>query len=674
MKAQTNAVWIYLTFSVIAGILMLSIAKTQFTRSSEESLREKEISEFYSFASVVRQVCYGEVETYRNFTYTFTDDVAAVYAADKIEKPNAKLTWAVKNKMPSNGSYVCLQLNPINYEPPKCIKTDCKVLVTYFGSLPEERDIFTKVMKILGKRPTYTYYVNITKADEGEVRACACRDIEKECRMDNCISLPRCNDGTLYGMCAYDRPKICVNGELVDNCTVCGCDEGYLCQKDGTCKYGACDDECNEGEKTCKDEHTKKICGNYDSDPCTEWKEEICKDKMICEDGECKYKQCTTKDECDGGYCWGDKPDEYYCHEDKGNDGKYAPEKESCKNEWNQTSKQCYSEISGCNTDSPCINNWWPNHKGTPYLFNERNYACDIFEVCHPSIEEIAREALDCCKNGCGSKCHIYCQKARSDAGITSTPEADKDRIKKCAAFYIALGFGPAKKFMKDYYDPKIEDCACKGNPPHCAVPSPGCHCVYTQKGYVAVNPSFSCDKNGRYPGWSGSKCIGAVDTIGPLGWKSDDDMSENSCSTSDLPAHVDTAKVHTGVCMDYSIAMTTALRTVGYKSDEVYTVIGMFIKNETHQGGHAYNMIKLPGESKWFLMDAVGNAMPYRIGSTPGSVGWWDYCKASGYYYDKLKGIRIRLEDIQDLKDTYGCTNDERHMPFPPQNEVIGC
>ncbi len=635
MKAQTNAIWIYIVFSIIAGILILIIAKTQFINSSEESLREHEISKFYSFASTIRQVCYGEVANHKNFTYKFTDYVAAIYADDKIEKPNAKLTWSIKNKIPSNGSYVCLQLNPVNYESPKCIKMDCKVLITYFGSLPERRDIFTRAMRILGKRPTYTYYINITKTDEAEVRACACRDIEKECRINNCMPLPRCSDGTLYGMCAYKRPKMCVNGELVDNCTICGCDEGYICQKDGTCKYGGCDDECNVGEKTCKDEHTKKICGNYDSDPCTEWKEETCKDKMICDNGECKYKKCDNKDECDGGYCWGDTENEYYCHKNHGSDGKYAPEKDDCENEWNDTSKQCYSKISGCNTNSICINNWWPKHKGTMYFFNEYNYACDIFEVCHPSIQEIAREALDCCKNGCDSKCHIYCQKARNDAGITSTPETDKDRIKKCAAFYIALGFGQAKKFMKDYY--------------YVELPSGGSGAILR----CVESNGIDCSASGRYPGWEGARCKGDVGIPTPAGWKSDDDMSENSCIMSDLPAHVDTAKVHTGICMDYSIALTTALRTVGYKSDEVYTVIGYMTSS-----GHAYNIIKLPGAKKWLIIDTVGNGGSYIIGSTPGTVYGWDYCDAS-----------------RNLPSGYiACSNDEKTMDFPGRGDIYGC
>ena len=635
MKAQTNAVWIYITFSIIAGILMLTIAKTQMGQTSEESLREKEISEFYSFASTVNQVCYGEIETYRNFTYTFTDDVAAVYASDGVKKPNPKLTWYVSNKMPSNGSYICLQLNPVNYEKPKCVKTDCKTLITYFGSLPEKRDIFTRVMKILEKRPTYTYYINITKAGEAEVRACACRDIEKECKMDNCISLPRCKDGTLYGMCTYKKPKMCVDGELIDNCTKCGCNEGYICQNNGKCKYGGCDDECTLGEKTCKDEHTKKTCGNYDNDPCTEWKEELCKDKMICENGECKYKSCISKDECNGGYCWGDKKDEYYCHENKGDDGKYAPEDENCKNKWNQTSKECYSDISGCNTNSICINKWWPNHKGKIYQFNEKNYACDIFEVCHPDIQKIAKEAIDCCKNGCKSGCHTFCQKARTDAGITSTPESNKDRIKKCAAFYIALGFGPARKFMKDYY--WVEISSSEGPPiPRCT-----------------DHNGIDCSDSGRYPGWNGAKCQGKVGIPSPHGWNSDDDNSKNSCVMSDLPAHVDTSKVRTGICMDYSIAMTTALRTVGYKSDEVYTVIGFM-----PFGGHAYNMIKLPGETKWLIMDTVGNGGSYRLGNTPGTASGWDYCDAS-----------------RNLPPEYvACSNDEKTRDFPSKGEIYGC
>lgn len=44
-----------------------------------------------------------------------------------------------------------------------------------------------------------------------------------------------CSDGTPYGQCSSTKPLYCDNGNLVDNCQVCGCEEGYECQPDGEC-------------------------------------------------------------------------------------------------------------------------------------------------------------------------------------------------------------------------------------------------------------------------------------------------------------------------------------------------------------------------------------------------------------------------------------------------------
>jgi len=38
-----------------------------------------------------------------------------------------------------------------------------------------------------------------------------------------------CIDGTNNNMCSVNKPKLCVNGSLIDNCEACGCDANYDC-------------------------------------------------------------------------------------------------------------------------------------------------------------------------------------------------------------------------------------------------------------------------------------------------------------------------------------------------------------------------------------------------------------------------------------------------------------
>jgi len=45
-----------------------------------------------------------------------------------------------------------------------------------------------------------------------------------------------CFDGTPYDSCSYTKPYFCdLNGNLLENCSFCGCPSGYACQPDETC-------------------------------------------------------------------------------------------------------------------------------------------------------------------------------------------------------------------------------------------------------------------------------------------------------------------------------------------------------------------------------------------------------------------------------------------------------
>ena len=50
-----------------------------------------------------------------------------------------------------------------------------------------------------------------------------------------CLQGNRCSDGTPYGECSITNPFYCNNGNLIDNCQICGCHINYTCQDDGSC-------------------------------------------------------------------------------------------------------------------------------------------------------------------------------------------------------------------------------------------------------------------------------------------------------------------------------------------------------------------------------------------------------------------------------------------------------
>jgi len=68
---------------------------------------------------------------------------------------------------------------------------------------------------------------------------------------DECQKI--CSDGTLYSECSPTKPKYCDYGNLVDNCDVCGCNEGYICYSDGICLMDSDGDGIIDSDDNCPD-------------------------------------------------------------------------------------------------------------------------------------------------------------------------------------------------------------------------------------------------------------------------------------------------------------------------------------------------------------------------------------------------------------------------------------
>lgn len=242
--------------------------------------------------------------------------------------------------------------------------------------------------------------------------------------------------------------------------------------------------------------------------------------------------------------------------------------------------------------DSPCTHGW-PAHQGEVVVINQENYACDLFEVTDSSLHHIAEEAIDCCSSGCGEGCHDFCGSAYKHAGLGDRLAGE--RLKKCVGLYIIYGLGPARQWMQDYY---ASEFACAGD------------------------LTLSCEEEDRYTcGCSGrsfsENAMSLSCTETAQSWVSDVDMSLNSCYVSDLPAHVNINVLSTGTCVDYSVSLTTLLRIAGYAPDEVYSVMGP---------GHEYNLVRLPGERMWNVIDTnENNPRPYNPSGLPHQE--YSYC-----------------------------------------------
>jgi hypothetical protein len=207
--------------------------------------------------------------------------------------------------------------------------------------------------------------------------------------------------------------------------------------------------------------------------------------------------------------------------------------------------------------------------------------------------------------------------------------DKSEERLKYCMGLYITSGFGPARRWMFGYDWAEV---CCASDIPEAV--------EYCISGTGTTNYLGKCQPTISGTLLSQLPCQGIVSQY-PIGWKSDTNIKENSCYFSDLPSHVNFGILKTGVCVDYSVSVTTALRAVGYKKDEVFTTIGP---------EHAYNLVKFPTRSKFTIIDTTGNkGENWRPGQPPNN--WYPHCSYENY-----------------------CINDAGLFSCPRKNEVEGC
>ncbi|MBN2695251.1 hypothetical protein JXR93_11375 [bacterium] len=127
------------------------------------------------------------------------------------------------------------------------------------------------------------------------------QNCKNEC--DN-IGIFFCENNRVYS-CELDS-NFCLIKKEYDNC------QSKVC-RDGVCLSSNCSDECyNYSESFCIDSSNQKICGDFDSDTCYEWKINKCLKNESCFNGECTPNEniceilnCSEKSICDAnnGVC-----------------------------------------------------------------------------------------------------------------------------------------------------------------------------------------------------------------------------------------------------------------------------------------------------------------------------------------------------------------------------------
>jgi len=281
--------------------------------------------------------------------------------------------------------------------------------------------------------------------------------------------------------------------------------------------------------------------------------------------------------------------------------------------------------------DTPCEETW-PN---APEL-------CQEIEVCHPDLDWIVAEAVDCCDGTPvpGSACSEACNKSGGDR-------------KKCRGLFLINAFGPEARYMKGY---AIFKACCSGYP----------ECTRMCSHDLAGTCSFQDGFNGNV---SNLSC--RPDEWGVSAWHSDTNMSENSAVMGLYPTHATVNILQTGVCNDYSAALTTMLRKAGYSKSEAFSTssTGYDLPLVGKHPGHAYNLVLLPGDSQYHIVDTTGNGDGINLDGVPG------YFKFTGCFMGMPSQIRVMDWWVGYCKmiapKSY---NDAGYFVTPAQEKICGC
>jgi hypothetical protein len=267
---------------------------------------------------------------------------------------------------------------------------------------------------------------------------------------------------------------------------------------------------------------------------------------------------------------------------------------------------------------------------------------CQEIEVCHPDLDWIVARAVDCCDGTAlpGKACIDACNRSGGDR-------------KKCRGLYIINSFGPEAVYMKGY---ALFKACCSGYPECTRMCGPSLNktCSF-KEGFNRNVANLSC-----LPGdW------------GVSAWRSDTNMSENSAVMGMFPTHATVNILQTGVCIDYAAAVTTMLRKAGYGSSEAFSTssTGYDLPLVGEHPGHAYNLVLLPGDKKYHIVDTTGNGDGINLGGVPG------YFRFTGCFLGKPAQIRV-----MDWWVGY-CSmispqsyNDAGEAKTPKKENICGC
>ncbi|MEK6835753.1 MAG: dockerin type I domain-containing protein [Nanoarchaeota archaeon] len=269
--------------------------------------------------------------------------------------------------------------------------------------------------------------------------------------------------------------------------------------------------------------------------------------------------------------------------------------------------------------DTIC-NSKWPSTEGELIKINSIDYSCNLVEVCNENLDNIIEDSINCCDG-------TPLIEPRKSGSCSFANKYSQGNIKRCQGLYLTKSLGADSIYMQGYFEAEM---CCRGVTELCNSYTD----LYSARPIPNTKTTNILANNLR--------CPNTPNDNPPGKWLSDTKITENNIALSDVPAHVSLDILSTGTCVDYSFSLTTLLRKAGYLQNEVYTV---------EAPNHAYNLVKLPLDKKYTIVDTTGNNEPsILLGKTP---LFYEYCENINRCYNDNGEVIC-----PSLKSIYGCEN----------------
>ena len=270
--------------------------------------------------------------------------------------------------------------------------------------------------------------------------------------------------------------------------------------------------------------------------------------------------------------------------------------------------------------DTPCRSTYPddPHEVELYYTHSYLRFACQFYEICHSDLDPVIEEATSCCSiPNSYAGMSISASAAVEEAAINAMPDPNLCR----AARNLSSATGGCSR--------------CVG--------------LYIIKGL------------GEYARW-----MQGYTWLYP---------EHNTEDTADTPAETLINDFQTGVCRDYSLAVTTLLRKAGYSQSQVSNYC---------DGHHCYNVVRLPGDRYWHIVDTTGNLTGIVLEGLPGG---YPYCTRMDVSYvcnngsrsdgTPCDGTEVRIFDYPlTCEPGVACNKDLFSLPGfgPTMDDVYGC